>query len=78
MIDTDYHFRQPMKLTMIEARPASTAPGADSVSDPGANSAIASLLDHLAEELALEYVRLMEEAARHHDPSDCEPQREEG
>jgi hypothetical protein len=27
-----------------------------------------ALLDHLAEELALEYVRLMEAAAQAHDP----------
>ena len=78
MIDSDYHYKRMMTLTMIKARPARTAPEPDSVSDTGANSAIASLLNHLAEELALEYVRLMEEAARHHDPSDCEPQREEG
>lgn len=32
---------------------------------PAANPAVAALLDHLAEELAHEYVRLMEQAARH-------------
>ena len=31
--------------------------------DPAANPAVAGLLDHLAEELAMEYVRLMEHAA---------------
>jgi hypothetical protein len=32
--------------------------------DPAADAAVAALLDHLAEELAREYVRLMEKAAR--------------
>jgi hypothetical protein len=32
--------------------------------DPAADTAMAALLDHLAEELAREYVRLMEKAAR--------------
>jgi len=67
-----------MKLTTTKALPVGTAPAPDSAWDPGTDPAVASLLDHLAEELALEYVRLMEEAARHHDPSDCEPQREKG
>lgn len=30
---------------------------------PAANPAVAALLDHLAEELAREYIRLMEQAA---------------
>lgn len=67
-----------MRLTTTKALRVRTAPEPDSAWDPGADPAVASLLDHLAEELALKYVRLMEEAARHHDPSDCEPQREEG
>ena len=67
-----------MKLTTTKVILVRTAPAPDSARDPGTDPAVASLLDHLAEELALEYVRLMEEAARHHDPSDCEPQREEG
>ena len=32
--------------------------------DPGENAALAQLLDHIAEELAREYVRLMEAAAK--------------
>lgn len=67
-----------MRLMTAKALPVRTAPEPDSAWDPGSDPAVARLLDHLAEELALEYVRLMEEAARHHDPSDCEPQREEG
>ena len=31
--------------------------------NPAANPAVAALLDHLAEELAREYIRLMEQAA---------------
>jgi hypothetical protein len=31
---------------------------------PAANPAVAALLDHLAEELAREYIRLMEQAAQ--------------
>jgi hypothetical protein len=34
-----------------------------SARDPAANAAVTALLDHLAEELAREYVRLMEKAA---------------
>lgn len=67
-----------MGLTTIKTLPVRTAPEPDSAWDPGTDPAVASLLDHLAEELALEYVRLMEKAARHHDASDCEPQPEEG
>ena len=67
-----------MKLTTTKARPVRTAPAPDSARNPGTDPAVASLLDHLAEELALEYVRLMEEAARHHEPTDCPPLREEG
>ncbi len=37
---------------------------ATSVRDPAADAAVKALLDHLAEELAQEYVRLMEKAAR--------------
>lgn len=37
---------------------------ATSVRDPAADAAVTALLDHLAEELAQEYVRLMEKAAR--------------
>lgn len=37
---------------------------ATSVRDPVADAPVTALLDHLAEELAREYVRLMEKAAR--------------
>jgi hypothetical protein len=36
----------------------------DAAWDPAANPAVAALLDHLAAELAREYVRLMEQAAQ--------------
>jgi hypothetical protein len=39
-------------------------PEATSARDPAADAAVTALLDHLAEELAQEYVRLMEKAAR--------------
>ena len=35
---------------------------------PAIDSAVAALLDHIAEELALEYVRLMEKAAEEGRP----------
>jgi hypothetical protein len=41
-------------------------PDQDPAWSPATNPAVAALLDHLAEELAHEYVRLMEQAA-HHD-----------
>ncbi len=42
----------------------------DPAGTPDANPAVAALLDHLAEELAREYVRLMEQAAQDtHAPS---------
>jgi hypothetical protein len=41
---------------LLEAEPASARPFAD--------AAVTALLDHLAEELAREYVHLMEQAAR--------------
>lgn len=67
-----------MKLTMAKAIQVRTAPEPASAWDPGTDPAVASLLDHLAEELAIEYVRLMEAAARHDDGSDCAPQPQEG
>jgi len=41
-----------------------TEPDQDPAWSPTANPAVAALLDHLAEELAHEYVRLMEQAAQ--------------
>ena len=51
-----------MKTGLIrELRP--TPPLPDAPLTPTSNPGVASLLDHLAEELAREYVRLMEVAA---------------
>jgi hypothetical protein len=44
---------------------------------PAANPAVAALLDHLAEELAREYIRLMEQTARE-DERPSTPSGEEG
>lgn len=53
-------------MAVTKARVASELlePEATSVRDPVADAAVTALLDHLAEELAREYVRLMENAAR--------------
>ena len=52
-------------MAVTKARVASELlePEATSAGDPAA-AAVTALLDHLAEELAQEYVRLMEKAAR--------------
>ena len=44
---------------------------------PAANPAVAALLDHLAEALAREYVRLMEQAAQEAQPAPT-PSHQEG
>lgn len=44
------------------------APASETTWTPELNPAMTALLDHLAEELALEYVRLMEAAARASGP----------
>jgi hypothetical protein len=48
-------------MAVTKARVASELlkPKATSVRDPTADAAVTALLDHLAEELAQEYVRLM-------------------
>lgn len=53
-------------MAVTKARVASELlkPGATSVRGAAADAAVTALLDHLAEELAQEYVRLMEKAAR--------------
>jgi hypothetical protein len=53
-------------MAVTKARVASELlkPKATSVRDLTADAAVTALLDHLAEELAQEYVRLMEKAAR--------------
>ncbi len=44
---------------------------------PGWPPDVTELLDHLAQELALEYVRLMEQAAEKEHATPCEPDQEE-
>jgi hypothetical protein len=53
-------------MAVRKARAASELlkPEATFARDPAADAAVTALLDHLAEELAQEYVRLMEKAAR--------------
>ncbi len=53
-------------MAVAKARVASELlePEPTSARDPAADAAVTALLDHLAEELAQEYVRLMEKAAR--------------
>ena len=53
-------------MVVAKARAASALlkPEATSARDLAADAAVTALLDHLAEELAQEYVRLMEKAAR--------------
>ncbi len=46
-------------------------------STPASNPALAALLDHLAAELAREYIRLMEDAARNHPVLPTAPESEE-
>src|SRR3972149_1254715 len=41
MIDSDYHFRQPMKLTTTKVILVRTAPAPDSARDPGMDPAVA-------------------------------------
>jgi len=50
----------------VSGRPTSLPPEPDQdpVWSPAANPAVAALLDHLAEELAREYIRMMEHAAQ--------------
>ncbi len=52
-------------MAVARSRVASRPPEPDQNSSwsPAANPAVTALLDHLAEELAREYVRLMEKAA---------------
>jgi hypothetical protein len=61
----------------VNSRAASppTEPDRDLAWSPAANPAVATLLDHLATELAREYVRLMEQA--HDAPLAPTPSRQE-
>ncbi len=47
-----------------EVRPTQTMQGSHTAWSPEENPAVAELLDHIAEMLAVEYVRLMEKAAQ--------------
>jgi hypothetical protein len=51
------------KTAVVEMEAAGQRPGRPASIDP----AVAALLDHIAEDLAREYVRLMEHAAREDD-----------
>lgn len=53
-----------MAVTKVRVASELLEPEATSVRDPAVDAAVTALLDHLAEELAQEYVRLMEKAAR--------------
>jgi hypothetical protein len=66
MIDSDYHFGGAMaraKMAAAEARASREEPARPAPID----AAVAALLDHIAEDLAREYVRLMENAAHEGD-----------
>jgi hypothetical protein len=66
MIDSDYHFGDTVargKMAAVEAGASREEPSRPAPIDP----AMAALLDHIAEDLAREYVRLMESAAHEGD-----------
>ena len=52
-----------MAVTKVRVTSEWLEPEPTSARDPAADAALTALLDHLAEELAREYVRLMEKAA---------------
>ncbi len=62
MIDDTYHLEAPMAGDKTKARDAAGNRNLANES-PAIDEAVAELLDHIAEELAQEYVRLMETAA---------------
>ena len=66
-----------MKTEQIRSLGSSSEPDAGRESGRGWAPGVAELLDHLAQELALEYVRLMEQAANAEDAAPDEPGREE-
>jgi len=62
MIDSDYHFGGAVARSKMAA--AEVGEGPDRAGRPASiDPAVAALLDHIAEDLAREYVRLMENAA---------------
>ena len=66
-----------MKNEQIEPFPNLDDPEAGHGAKPGWRPGVTELLDHLAQELALEYVRLMEQATKEEDAISDEPCREE-
>jgi len=73
MIVTVYHLGVVMKNEQID--PLFNPVGHET--NPGWAPGVTELLDHLAQELALEYVRLMEQAAEAEDTIPDETPREE-
>ena len=67
-----------MKNEQIEPFPNLDDPEAGHGAKPGWRPGVTELLDHLAQELALEYVRLMEQAAEAEDAIPDERGQEEG
>ena len=61
-----------MRVDEFDRQPSSRSEEPDSGWNPAANPVVAELLDHIAEELAQEYVRLMKKAA------DAESRQDEG
>lgn len=57
-----YHWRRQSASVAVAQKP--TRPGALGIRRSAPSPALAALLDHVAEELAREYVRLMDAAAR--------------
>ena len=66
-----------MKNEQIEPLPRPDDPDARHGVKPGWPPGVTELLDHLAQELASEYIRLMEQAAVAEDAIPDEPGREE-
>lgn len=69
MIDSHYHIIQTMPYVKSKAVPL-PASEPEPTWSPAANPAVAELLDHLAQELAREYIQLMEEAAEDEGAAD--------
>jgi hypothetical protein len=63
--------------TATKAQPGCMPPVPSSTHSPQTDPALAALLDHLAEELAREYVRLMEMAGKNEGVQDRQQQVEE-
>jgi len=66
-----------MKNEQLEPLSGLNGPEVGGGARPGWAPGVTELLDHLAQELALEYVRLMEQAAEEEGSIPDEPKREE-